>query len=164
MSGVEWVWGVDVAVSHVAVAFIPAAGSAGSVVVEELAVRTTEREGARLGLLQRTVTMFARARAREFPPAAIWVEQPAGKFHSPTLMYATGVVQGALFEAVAAPVWTLPVSKWKKATLGFGNASKQQVMQWVTDRGFTVESQDQADALCVALAGRTLLDTGRREI
>ena len=73
-----------------------------------LITRTTEREGARLGLLDRQLRIAARQWASEFPPACVFVEQPSGRFRNLPLTYAAGVIQAALFEALACPVWTIP--------------------------------------------------------
>jgi Holliday junction resolvasome RuvABC endonuclease subunit len=55
----------------------------------------------------------------------------------------------------------MAVSSWKKAVIGHGNASKAMVASWVA-HNVAVDSQDQADAYCVALAGRDLLASSRR--
>lgn len=154
----EWVWGVDPAVSRVAFAFAPVDG--GEVVVETLTVDTEEREGARLGLLDRRVRMFASARAAEFPPAVVWVEQPSGRHRNLPLTYAVGVIQAALAESLGVPVWTIPSSTWKARTVGVGNATKAQVAAWVERQGAGFASQDEADAVAIAAAGRAMLAAG----
>lgn len=98
----EHVWAVDPAISHLAFAFADIAGAA--IGVETLITRTTEREGARLGLLDRQVRIYARQAAGRYPPACVWVEQPSGRFPNVQLAYAVGVVQAALFETLACPV------------------------------------------------------------
>ncbi len=69
MSGMtrEFVWSIDPALSLLAFAFADV-GSEG-VEVETLITRTTEREGARLGLLDRQVRIYARQAAGRYPPA-----------------------------------------------------------------------------------------------
>jgi Holliday junction resolvasome RuvABC endonuclease subunit len=84
---------------------------------------------------------------------------PAGRFRSPQLSYAVGVVQAALFETLAVPVWTIPSGAWKKRTIGVGNATKPQVRAWVDRLGVAVRSQDEADAVANACAGRAMLLT-----
>lgn len=152
---VEYVWGVDVAVSRIAIAFAPVDG--GQIDVAMLHSGTDVREGQRLGLLDRQLRIYARQVAPMYPPACVWVEQPTGRFPKPQLMYAAGVVQAALFEALACPVWTIPVATWKQRTVGKGNATKRDVFVWASRRQLLIESQDEADAYCIAAAGRAML-------
>lgn len=125
--------------------------------VETLITRTTEREGARLGLLDRQLRIYAREVAGRFPPACVWVEQPSGRFIKPQLYYVVGVLQAALFESLACPVWTVPSGTWKQRTVGRGNATKEQVAAWVRSQRHGFDSQDEADAIGIACAGRAML-------
>lgn len=158
----EHVWGVDVAVSRLAFAFADLDSE--NVQVRTLLTRTTETEGARLGLLDRQLRIYGGQLADSFPPACVWVEQPSGRYPSPQLSYVAGVIQAALFETLGCPVWTVPSGKWKKQTLGHGNASKEQVMAWVLGRGFAPDGQDEADAICVAVAGRKMFRARRWDV
>ncbi len=151
----EYVWGLDVAVAHLAVAFADVDSPA--VVVRALITRTVEREGARLGLLDRQLRIAARQWAGSYPPAVVWVEQPSGRFPNLQLAYVAGVVQAALFETLACPVWTIPSGTWKKRTVGVGNATKAQVRGWTDALGVEVNDQDEADAVAIACAGRAML-------
>lgn len=156
MSGAgQFVWGIDPAVSRMAFAFAPVDG--GAITVETLATLSDAREGQRLGWLDRQVRIFAGQRTCEFPPACVWVEQPSGKHRNLPLTYATGVVQAALFEVLAVPVWTIPSSTWKQRTVGVGNSTKAQVAAWVTEQGADFNGQDEADAYAIAAAGRAML-------
>jgi len=157
MSGADagFVWGVDVSLSLLAFGF--AAVESGDVQVESLVTRTTEREGARLGLLDRQLRIVPGQVADCYPPACIFVEQASGRFRAPQLTYAVGVVQAALYEALGVPVWSVPSSKWKRSTVGVGNATKPQVRAWVDRLGVEVEGQDEADAVAIACAGRAML-------
>jgi Holliday junction resolvasome RuvABC endonuclease subunit len=152
------VWAVDPGLSRLAVAFAAAAGE--TIAVETLITRTTEREGARLGLLDRQLRIAARQWAVRWPPACVWVEQPSGRFTNVQLVYAVGVVQAALFEALAVPVWTIASSAWKRRTVGAGNATKPQVRAWVDRLRIGVRDQDEADAVAIACAGRAMLVAG----
>ncbi len=154
----EFVWAVDPALSRLAFAF--AEVDAATVHVRTLMTRTEEREGARLGLLDRQLRIAARQWAGPFPPACVWVEQPSGRFRAPQLLYAVGVIQAALFETLACPVWTVPSSAWKRRTVGRGNATKEQVRAWVDRLEVDVSSQDEADAVAIACAGRAMLAAG----
>lgn len=155
MGADAYVWAIDPALSRVAFAFAPLDG--GPIVVETLTTATDAREGERLGLLDRQVRIYARQRAAEFAPAVVWVEQPSGRFRNLGLTYAVGVIQAALFEALACPVWTIPSSTWKRSTVGAGNATKEQVAAWVIAQGADFNGQDEADAYCIAAAGRAML-------
>ena len=151
----EFVWAVDPGLSRLAVAFADI--TAMGVAVETLVTRTTEREGARLGLLDRQLRIAGRQWASRFPPVAVWVEQPSGRFTNLQLAYCCGVVQAALFEALACPVWSIASSAWKRRTVGVGNATKPQVSAWVERLGVDVVSHDEADAVAMACAGRAML-------
>jgi Holliday junction resolvasome RuvABC endonuclease subunit len=155
---VEYVWGVDPAVSRLAFAFAPVDG--GAIEVETLHAGSDAREGQRLGWLDRQVRIYSRQRAAEFPPAVAWVEQPSGRHRNLPLTYAVGVIQAALFETLACPVRTIPSSTWKHRTVGVGNASKAQVAAWVVEQGASVNGQDEADAYAIAAAGRAMLAAG----
>jgi Holliday junction resolvasome RuvABC endonuclease subunit len=97
------------------------------------------------------------------PPDAVFVEQPAGKFPKPTLEHMVGVVLMTVAEVTTAPVLTLPVPQWKHMSIGKGNASKEQLMEWARERGYEGDSQDEADALGIAVAGHHILERDVRE-
>jgi Holliday junction resolvasome RuvABC endonuclease subunit len=156
--GGEYVWAVDPAVSRQAFAFAPVDGA--EIEVETCHTDSEAREGQRLGWLDRQIRIYARQRAAEFPPAVVWVEQPSGRFRNLSLVYATGVLQAALFETLGVPVWTIPSSTWKQRTVGAGNASKAHVAAWVLAQGANVGGQDEADAYAIAAAGRAMLNAG----
>lgn len=157
----EFVWAVDPAVSRLGVAFAPVDG--GDPHALTLRTDSESRDGQRLGWLDRQLRIAARQWAAEFPPACVWVEQPSGRHQALQLTYATGVVQAALFETLACPVWTMPSSTWKQRTVGTGNASKAQVLAWVARLGTDVGNQDEADAIALAVAGRAMLLSGSWE-
>lgn len=161
MTETEYVWGIDVATSKIAFAFAPVPD--GQITVDMLYNGTDAREGQRLGWLDRQIRIYAGTRMRGFPPACVWVEQPTGRFPNLQLTYAAGVVQAALFETLACPVWTIPVSTWKQRTVGKGNATKQDVFVWATRRQSAISNQDEADAYCIAAAGRAMLNAGQWE-
>lgn len=160
MSGGEHVWGVDVALSRLAFACV--ALDSGAVSARTLFTGSGATEGERLGLLDRQARVFARQLAGDSPPAVVWVEQPSGRHRALQLTYCTGVVQAALFEAVGVPVWTIPSSAWKRRALGpgRGNATKAQVRAYVDALGIVVDGQDEADAVCIALAGAAMVSEG----
>lgn len=158
MTGRRFVWGVDPAVSRIAFAFAPL--DIGQPTVESLVIDSEAREGQRLGWLDRQLRIRARQLVSEFPPEVVWVEQPSGRHRNLTLAYAVGVIQAALFETLAVPVWTIPSSKWKRATVGTGNATKFQVGAWVYEQGGDFNGQDEADAYAIAAAGRAMVLTG----
>lgn len=152
-------WGVDVAIAHLAFAY--ADTTCDDVHVETLITRTSAREGERLGYLDRQVRIYARQIAGVFPPVVVWVEQPSGLSRALQLTYATGVIQAALFEALEVPVWTIPSSAWKLRTVGRGNASKTQVQAWCDANRLPYGDEHQADAVAIAVSGRRMVQTGR---
>jgi Holliday junction resolvasome RuvABC endonuclease subunit len=158
----EYVWGVDPALSRLAFACAPLDG--GPISIETLHTGGNDiREGQRLGLLDRQVRIYARQLAGSYTPACVWVEQPSGRFRNLPLTYAVGVVQAALYETLAVPVWTLSSSAWKRRTVGVGNASKPQVAAWVTAQGADFNGLDESDAYAIAAAGRAMFTSGQWE-
>ena len=160
-----WVWGIDVALSRLAVACASLATSDVAVVTVPITVGDAT-EGERLGLFDRQVRCNARTLAELFPPTVVWVEQPSGRHRALQLAYASGVVQAALFEVLGGvPVWSIPSSAWKRRALGdgHGNATKAQVRAWVDEVGIDVNDQDEADAAGIAIAGRLMVESGRWE-
>lgn len=157
----EYVWGVDPAVGRVAFAFAPL--WEGALTVDTLDLSTDLREGERLGLIASHIRAFARVAKAEFPPAVVWIEQPSGRFRAPQLLYATGVIQAALHEVLKVPVWTISSSDWKRRTIGNGAAGKPAIAAWVERQGADFACQDEADAYCIARAGRDLLRTSDYE-
>jgi Holliday junction resolvasome RuvABC endonuclease subunit len=155
----EFVYGIDPALSRIAVAI--AELGAEHVEVTSLVTATDAVEGERLGLLDRQVRVWATQLRVEFPPAAVWVEQPSGRFRNLALVYATGVIQAALFEALGGvPVWTIPSGTWKLRAVGVGNATKDQVKAWAEGVA-EVDGQDEADAVAIACAGRAMVESGQ---
>lgn len=156
----DYVWAVDVALAKQAFAFAPTNG--GPISVETLLTDTEAREGQRLGWLDRQVRIYARQMAPTYPPACVWVEQPSGRYPNLQLAYAAGVLQAALFETLACPVWSITSGTWKRNTVGKGNATKAQVAAWVAERA-DVNGQDEADAYAIAAAGRAMVTASRMD-
>jgi Holliday junction resolvasome RuvABC endonuclease subunit len=157
----SYIWGVDVAVSHLEFAFADL--NSDRIEVESLITKTDAKQGERLGLIDRQVRIYARQMSLQYPPHVVWVEQPSGAVSSPQLVYVAGVTQAALFETLGCPVWTIPSGSWKKGSVGFGNASKPQVLAWCERMGYGFDGQDQADAIGVAFAGRRMVQTSSWE-
>lgn len=146
-------WGVDVSTRRVAAASIDAAGAA----------RWThtnipdDRGAQRLASIARST----RALALEFAdpwasraPTLIFVEDAnVGPSSNKPLVQAVGVVMASLQAACRCVVMEVPIGSWKKESLGNGAAKKDQVMEFARgELGYTGCVQDEADALCLALA------------
>jgi Holliday junction resolvasome RuvABC endonuclease subunit len=158
----EYVWGVDTRVGRLAFGMADLASERVHVISREMNI--TAREGERLAIIERHARDIARQLLRDYPPAAVFVEQPAGRTVSPVLWYAVGVVQAALFDVAASPVWSLPPSKWKLVSHGKGNVGKAVVAAWAAERGVEFTNQDEADAASIAHAGRAVLRSGRFDV
>lgn len=160
----EHVWSVDVQTSYLAFGF--ASLDDDSIEVETLSLPAGDAaEGERLSLIDQQLVIYATDAARQFPPACVWVEQPSGRFFKPQLMYVAGVVQACLFEVLGGvPVWTVPPSTWKRNSLGFGNASKEQIAAWVARHDDRPGTQDERDAWAIAYAGRRMFVERRWEV
>lgn len=121
--------------------------------------------------------------ARQFVnqrPCVVFVEQPAGKVVPHNLIRAVGVVMAGIEHGLqgvfAHPVsvWPVAVTTWKKHALGYGFATKPQILRWANVRGYggvcpkcssdaarekcdrECEAHDVADALGIAAAGWVL--------
>lgn len=98
--------------------------------------------------------------------APFFMEEPvvAG---SRNLRVSLGIAQtaGAVVAGLRAPVYLVPVSSWKKATVGIGHANKDQVSSWLSEHfkhysdacARTNSQQDYVDAACIALYGSQVL-------
>lgn len=147
----DWIWGVDVAAGRLDLAFVHRDGQ-----FQTNGVATVETTGARrLAELFHRTRSFAKVLAAEFPPLIVYVERPTGAHPNPPLDHATGVAQAALYDGLSdvfafpVDVQLVPVSTWKKAIIGNGNAGKHQVAQWAAAKGYS-GPQDGADALAIA--------------
>lgn len=98
---------------------------------------------------------------RAYDTARLWArrgvvvvpEQPSGK-HVPVKLWE---ILGAFKAGCCDAAWVhpgMPVSSWKLASVGKGNASKAEVAEWVArEYGFRSASQDVLDAVAIAHAG-----------
>lgn len=91
-------------------------------------------------------------------PSCIVVEQPSGKFRNLKLNYAAGVVIETLCEHWGPYLVELPPATWKKHAIGKGNANKADHMEKAQELGYTGDIEDEADAVCIALAAREITD------
>ncbi len=74
---------------------------------------------------------------------------------------------GAILSATSAQSYLVPVSTWKKATVGNGAAKKDDVAEWLRARFPDLHAgasgdQNYVDAACIALYGTTLEATASR--
>lgn len=88
-------------------------------------------------------------------PDAIIVEQPINRgFDNPTLKYAVGVTLAALSKH--GYVDMLAASTWRKIIFGKGNMrtadAKKAALLTAATVGYTGDSEDAAEAVCIALA------------
>lgn len=91
---------------------------------------------------------------------AAWIERGFGA--SRRSDFALGATVGALLAVLPcigdAAVNPIGLGEWRKALTGNGNASKEMIRRELTRLGFacTTLSEDEADALGIAWAGRAL--------
>jgi hypothetical protein len=93
------------------------------------------------------------------PGLFVFVEAPvlAGARNIQTTVR-LAIVTGALGQALGGNARLVPVSSWKKAVVGHGNATKADVAEWLAlhEEGLAAlcgRDQDLVDATCVALYG-----------
>lgn len=169
MAGVSltW-WGLDCAVSHVALGWWGPEGKGAA--SERLTGKPRDAE--RLFLLGELTRRLVRDLLAEpngpALPSAVLVERPTGRFPNPALQQACGVIQAAVYaellhELWATPVFLVPVASWKRAAVGSGRASKAEVMRWAAGHA-EVLTEDEADALAIACAGHALYGAKVREV
>jgi hypothetical protein len=72
------------------------------------------------------------------------------------LLSVAGVVIEVCQALTDAPVMEMPTSKWKGTSVGKGNATKDECMEYARTLGYDGDSQDAADALCMSAAGWSL--------
>lgn len=149
-----WHWGVDLRVGKVVWAAVK--GSRGLLAP----VVAPQMPGARRLAWWHAHASDAVLRfAEQAPPASVWVEAPGGRHVHPALMHLTGVVLAATYGALSGlygwpvAVELIPVATWKKEAVGFGGASKDDVLRWARGRGYQGGDFDEADAFGVATAG-----------
>ena len=82
----------------------------------------------------------------------IVVENPMTRHNHFMLVAAAGVVIEALYTQLRCPVLELGIQKWKKEVIGNGNASKDAITAHAARLGNLGPVQDEADALCLAVA------------
>lgn len=93
----------------------------------------------------------------------IFAEEPplAGSRNIRTAL-ALSQVAGAVLSRVGAVVYLVPVSAWKKQVVGKGNATKDEVADWVKHHHHTLfemceGDQNKLDAVCLMLYGTQTL-------
>lgn len=149
------VWGCDVSTTRVA--FASTDGQTLSVEIPKL------DGGERLAFARNATVKAAYDFAQAGPPLCVWVEQPTGKFPSPPLVQMVGVVTEAIYAALSGlynhpvTIYPIAVASWKKAALGHGHATKDEVAFWAGSEGAEPANQDEADAFAIAVAGRSMI-------
>jgi Holliday junction resolvasome RuvABC endonuclease subunit len=159
---VSWVWGIDPSVLRLAFAFCEVGGR--RIAWRSMVNPKADARGAeRLAELEALTYTATRLFAREYPPRLVMVEQPAGRSRSPETYFAAGVMEAASYSALAN-MYDTPVEfrrivppSWKLAALGKGNADKKEIAAWAKRHGCE-GTQDVADALGIAVAGRSAIE------
>ena len=94
--------------------------------------------------------------------SAVFIEEPIVLLKNIVttrqLVMMAGVIECAFFTANPdATVFWVNISTWKKATIGNGNASKEQIRRHYIDRGVEYDVQDFYDA-------RAIMEYGARQV
>lgn len=166
-------YGIDPGTTRVAIA----------VVGQDLKAVTTsvipKRDGGgRLAAIYAETIAACLELAQRFPAGLAWVEQPSGKHDNPSLSYATGVIQAAVYAGLGCPVETVPSATWKLQATGFGAHRKTRkeggrfvalpfeeygVAKWATGQmGYAGRSLDEVDAIGIAVAARNCVQLEER--
>lgn len=155
-----WIWGIDCDVRGAHFGFV--AFNSGTFQTNAVIWDDLEDPGRRLIECRQHVKQFATAVQRDFPPSMIAVERPVGRFHKPPLMMHTGVIAEAIGAATGLAPFFLSTKEWRKllGLPGGGNATKDAVVEWARSRGWAHGPVDQAEALGVAFAARSVWSDG----
>lgn len=146
--------GIDIGVRRLAVAFtaIGVLMPPETVVIES---NTQDLNEAWLFLYDRLAGLI-----RDLPYLSsinVYVEEPPFVRNHRTMLHLSAVYGfvSVLCLHLSCGVLGVPVSEWKKATVGKGNATKVDVMAWATTMYADREpmSQDEADALAIMYYG-----------
>lgn len=91
-------------------------------------------------------------------PSVIAVEQPSGRFNNLRSAYAVGVVLATLHRHGA--VVDLPSKTWRKAAFGSAGQrtkeAKVAAMELARELGYEGNSEDESEAICIAVAAERL--------
>lgn len=128
-------------------------------------------DGERLAMIYQQARFMASVLAAKRPPVYVFYEEVVlySQRPAPILYQACGVIVAAVFEALRyvhrwpVTVAPIPTADWKKRSVGNGAAKKDQVLLHARRAyGYGGHDQDEADALCIAVAGRNLLEPDRQ--
>lgn len=161
--GGRFVWGVDPSSVRVAVAW---ADQAGADVETKAFTRCKADTGERHAAIYRETFELAQRLVLKHRPEVVFLEQPfAGKQVEPTLFMAVGCIRAALWEATGVPVRMIVPPSWRKLALGRGNAKKWETLPWARRQlGYLGDSEDEGDALAIAVAGRLLVHPPQQQL
>jgi Holliday junction resolvasome RuvABC endonuclease subunit len=142
-------WGVDLGVRSLYVAHISDVGL--SLHSKSLKIRQHTR-GEELSILQDWL-------ADTLGPGEVWIEEPplAGSRNLQTYLHLSQT-SGIAAATAGARANLVPVSSWKKGTVGNGSASKELVANWLRAgfpawHGTCQGDQNYIDATCIAIYG-----------
>lgn len=154
------IWGIDLGVRSIYLSGIKENGSLHTVdlvVAQKMSSRSVE-----LTVLGNSITGIISEEDSAF------VEEPplAGSRNIRTALQLSQLM-GAVMACAPGHTYEVPVSSWKKATVGRGNASKEEVAKWLSQEHpqyYQRCSGDQnlVDATCIALYGQGRLDLVQR--
>lgn len=161
-------WGIDPSTKRCAIGTVsPGVASNDDLRKSQLVSFPTLEGGRRLAVIANLVRDLASALALLSPPGLVVVEQPSGKSPNLELVYATGVIMGAVSQGITATtghvirVETVPPATWKRVAVGRGDIYKPSptelregaiypVLAWAQTLGYTGSSWDEADAWGIA--------------
>lgn len=147
-------FGADIGWRRVSLAGVKVEGGAGSFEVASYTMPDNFTEAELLnGLYAGTLGLIKTLTAELGQPLAAAVELPSGKYVMKELHYSYCAVSLALIHAGTPPVG-IPPATWKSTAMGkgFGSADKATIKAWARQFGYDGASQDEADAIGIALA------------
>jgi Holliday junction resolvasome RuvABC endonuclease subunit len=97
---------------------------------------------------------------------AIYVEEPVIGINKRSSLQ-VAITAGAIATVCCSPTYFVPVTVWKADIVGRGNATKDDVSDWLNANHVTYSAkcdgdQDLTDATCIALYGAAVQDLASR--
>lgn len=154
-------WGLDFSTRAASIGWVTADASSRGVVTAIW--DHTLPPPQRLSVAYQAVLELSSELALEHPAVFVYVEHPIGKL-SPQLMFMSGVLQMAIFEALftqwhkVVQIDQVGVPRWKSNVLGPGRHDKPKkdddfeydAIKWCRENDVEVDDDNEADAICIA--------------
>lgn len=124
--------------------------------------KEAKNRGEEIASIRNDLNYWLTELSKDFGQLTVFIEEPvlAGVRNIRTTIQIAETVGAVL--SVRFPTYLVPVPSWKKDTIGKGNASKDQIRDWLTAEhpryaALCGGSQDLVDAACICLYGQSVV-------